>query len=287
MAVVDAAGLEARPASAPACWPCCRRWRPRWRRAWRRRPACRRRRTGRDGTPAPGRRPAGFSQTLAVARQPRRAASCAATAPNRSRGQALRHGASSMLDALARGEAFDLAPALAELRETAEDYAIGTSTAAVLAAATERGIPTLRITDEANLFQLGWGCQAKAPAGDHHRRHQFDRGQHRQRQAADQGPARAGRRAGAEAAPPSPRSRKRQRVARRLRGPVTLKPLDGNQGKGVTTACATPDEVGAASPTRANTAAASSSNASSKAATTACWSPADASPPPPGAVRPA
>ena len=34
-----------------------------------------------------------------------------------------------------------------------------------------------------------------------------------------------------------------QRVARRLAVPVTLKPLDGNQGKGVTVACATPDDV--------------------------------------------
>jgi cyanophycin synthetase len=49
-----------------------------------------------------------------------------------------------IVDALAHGRPFDLAPRLEELRETAAHYAIGTSTAAVLAAAHERGIPVTR-----------------------------------------------------------------------------------------------------------------------------------------------
>jgi cyanophycin synthetase len=44
---------------------------------------------------------------------------------------------------------------------TGARYAIGTSTAAVLAAAQERGIPVQRITEDANLFQLGWGARQK------------------------------------------------------------------------------------------------------------------------------
>ncbi|WP_075791160.1 cyanophycin synthetase family protein [Massilia putida] len=66
-----------------------------------------------------------------------------------------------IVDALAHGRPFDLAPRLAELRGLAEHYAIGTSTAAVLAAAQERGIPVMRIAEDANLFQLGWGVKQK------------------------------------------------------------------------------------------------------------------------------
>jgi cyanophycin synthetase len=61
--------------------------------------------------------------------------------------------------ALSRGEAFDLAARLAQLRATARQFAIDPSTAAILSAAHERGIPTQRLAEEANLFQLGWGSK--------------------------------------------------------------------------------------------------------------------------------
>jgi len=61
--------------------------------------------------------------------------------------------------ALSRGDAFDLAPRLAQLRATARQFAIDPSTAAILSAAHERGIPTQRLAEEANLFQLGWGSK--------------------------------------------------------------------------------------------------------------------------------
>ena len=61
--------------------------------------------------------------------------------------------------ALSRGETFDLAPRLAQLRATARQFAIDPSTAAILSAAHERGIPTQRLAEEANLFQLGWGSK--------------------------------------------------------------------------------------------------------------------------------
>ena len=60
-----------------------------------------------------------------------------------------------------RAEVERSAAAVKELHETAADYAIGTSTGAVVSAAERRGIPSLRITDEANLFQLGWGSRQK------------------------------------------------------------------------------------------------------------------------------
>ena len=50
---------------------------------------------------------------------------------------------------------------LAALRETAQRQAIGPSTAAILRAAQRQGIPARRLTDDANLFVLGWGAQQK------------------------------------------------------------------------------------------------------------------------------
>lgn len=55
----------------------------------------------------------------------------------------------------------DLPTALAMLEATARRTAISASTAAVLAAAKDRGIPLMRIADEADLFQLGWGRRQK------------------------------------------------------------------------------------------------------------------------------
>ena len=51
---------------------------------------------------------------------------------------------------------FDLAPALAELREMVDDLCLGPSTAHIVDAATARRIPHTRLTD-GNLVQLGYG----------------------------------------------------------------------------------------------------------------------------------
>ena len=64
-----------------------------------------------------------------------------------------------IVTALSQGEPFDVAPRLAQLRATARQFAIDPSTAAILSAAHERGIPTQRLAEEANLFQLGWGSK--------------------------------------------------------------------------------------------------------------------------------
>jgi cyanophycin synthetase len=64
-----------------------------------------------------------------------------------------------LVTALAAGAVFDLATPLAQLRATARQFAIDPSTAAILSAAHERGIPTQRLSEEANLFQLGWGSR--------------------------------------------------------------------------------------------------------------------------------
>jgi cyanophycin synthetase len=138
-----------------------------------------------------------------------------------------------LVEALAHGEPFDLEPRLAELRELAQHYAIGTSTASVLAAAQERGIPVQRITEDANLFQLGWGVKQKRIQATV----TGDTSSIAVRIASDK---QLTKQLLAEAGVPVPHGEvvtsveDALRVARRLKGPVVVKPLDANQGKGVT-----------------------------------------------------
>ncbi len=147
-----------------------------------------------------------------------------------------------LIEAAAADRPFELDTALATLRETAEDYAIGTSTNAVVQAALRRGIPALRLTDEANLFQLGWGSrQKRLQATITGATNSIAVGI-----ASDKQLTKALLEvAGVPVPQGSTVSTEEEalRAARRLAGPATVKPLDGNQGKGVTTNCATPEEV--------------------------------------------
>ena len=147
-----------------------------------------------------------------------------------------------LVDALAHGRPFDLAPRLAELGELAEQYAIGASTAAMLAAAQERGIPVQRITEDSNLFQLGWGVKQKRIQATI----TSDTSTIAVRIASDRQLTNALLH---EAGVPVPQGETvttvedALRVARKLAAPVTVKPLDANQRKGVTVACRTNGEV--------------------------------------------
>jgi cyanophycin synthetase len=147
-----------------------------------------------------------------------------------------------IVDALTHAEAFDLEPRLAALREAVERNAIGPSTAAVLAAAQERGVPYQRITEEANLFQLGWGVKQKRLQATTTSETSFVA----VKIASDKQLTKALLQ---EAAVPVPRGEtvgsleEALAAARSLGAPVTVKPLDGNQGKGVTVDCRTPDDV--------------------------------------------
>ncbi|MES2901226.1 MAG: cyanophycin synthetase [Pseudomonadota bacterium] len=132
-----------------------------------------------------------------------------------------------------------------ELKETAQRYAIGTSTRAVVMAAQARGIPTLRITDEANLFQLGWGkrqkrLQATITADTSHIAVGIAANKQLTKTLLEQ------------AGIPVPKGGvvasavQAAELAAKLTLPVTVKPLDGNQGKGVSACCRSLDEVQAA-----------------------------------------
>jgi len=185
--------------------------------------------------------PADFSQTLEVARNEGARRAVCGYRTEQVAGAAL-NVALDLIEALQAGKEFDLAAAVAELHEVAEDYAIGTSTGAVVSAAERRGIPSLRITDEANLFQLGWGSrQKRLQATITGATNSIAVGIASDKQLTKTLLEQAGCPVPAGATVTS--LAEAQRVARRLDGPATIKPLDANQGKGVTTVCATPQEV--------------------------------------------
>ncbi|QPI53359.1 cyanophycin synthetase [Massilia antarctica] len=144
--------------------------------------------------------------------------------------------------ALIDGAAVDVEAGLAELKDTVADCAIGTSTGAVLAAARRRGIPLIRMTDTANLFQLGWGSRQKrlqATVTGNTSYIGVDIASDKQltktllEQAGLPVPEGDTVRSADDAV----------RVASRIDGPVTVKPLDANQGKGVTTRCCSEEDV--------------------------------------------
>jgi cyanophycin synthetase len=185
--------------------------------------------------------PGTFSLMLTDPARPQRARVVCGYTVEQVAGQALRT-AAALIAACARHDGFDLDAALDDLRDTAHRHAIGTSTAAVLAAAHRRGIPVLRLTEEANLFQLGWGSrqqrlQATITGATNHVAVGIASDKQLTKTLLDQ------------AGVPVPDGSTvttldaALRVARRLNSPVTVKPLDANQGKGVTVACATREDI--------------------------------------------
>ena len=151
----------------------------------------------------------------------------------------------AMINALTQGEHYDLEAPLAALREVVRQHAMGTSTAAVIAAASKRGIPTLRLSDESNLFQLGWGKRQKRLQATI----TGDAGTLAVRIASDKQLTKT---LLTEAGVPVPRGatvttlEQAQAVAASLGKTVTVKPLDANHGKGVTTCCTTAQQVATA-----------------------------------------
>lgn len=140
--------------------------------------------------------------------------------------------ARALCDAALDDTPFDLAAALAQLRELDEDVRLGPSTGSIVEAAVRRSIPYRRLT-EGSLVQFGWGSRQ------------------RRIQAAETDMSSAIGEAIAQdkeltkklleaAGVPVPQGRP---VADaddawlamcEIAGPVVVKPLDGNQGKGVT-----------------------------------------------------
>ena len=150
-----------------------------------------------------------------------------------------------LVGALAEGRDYPLAETLAGLRAMVERSALGPSTRAIIEAAEQRGIPTLRLSEDANLFQLGWGKrQQRVQATTTSRSNYIAVGIASDKELTKQLLQEAGL--------PVPAGRTTTTLEEaisamhRIGGPVVVKPLDGNQGKGVTTAVTTEAALSAA-----------------------------------------
>lgn len=175
----------------------------------------------------------GFGKARKVRGQPRQYRIVVSYKGEDVAGQAL-DDAIDLVEAVAAGEPFDLQPRLQTLRTLAARTGIGPSTRAIVEAAEQRGIPVVRLTESASLFQLGWGSrQQRIQAALTSRTSHIAVGI-----ASDKALT---KRLLEEAGLPVPRGRVVSRLdgaeqaMAALRGLVVVKPLDGNQGKGVTT----------------------------------------------------
>ena len=133
--------------------------------------------------------------------------------------------------AAAEDTPFDLADALARLRELDEDERLGPSTGAIVQAALARGIPLRRLTS-GSMVQFGWGSRQRriqAAETDHTSAIAESIAQDKEltKRLLD------------AAGVPVPRGRPVSdaedawTAACEIAGPVVIKPRDGNQGKGV------------------------------------------------------
>ncbi|MBV8625109.1 MAG: cyanophycin synthetase [Herbaspirillum sp.] len=136
---------------------------------------------------------------------------------------------------------FDLTAALARIRELDEDVRLGPSTASIVNAAVKRGIPFRRLT-QGSMVQFGWGSRQKRI------------------QAAETSNTSAIAESIAQdkdltkmllhaAGVPVPNGRvvttveDALKAAEEIGSAVVIKPLDGNQGKGVAVNVSTPEQI--------------------------------------------
>lgn len=136
---------------------------------------------------------------------------------------------------------FDLEGALHDLRRLERRLGLGPTTGAIVAEAHRRGIPVMRL-DDRSLVQLGWGRKQQRIRASITGRTSFigvDT-------ASDKDLTKT---LLAKSGVPVPRGAVVRTVeaalaeAARLVGPVVVKPLDGNHGRGVTTNLAHPEAV--------------------------------------------
>lgn len=151
----------------------------------------------------------------------------------------------ALVGALGRGQDVALQPALRALRDVAAAEALGPSTQAIVEAAKRRGIPAWRLTPDANCFLLGWGVkqqriQATTTSRSNYVAVEIASDKQLTKALLD------------EAGLPVPQGEavttvaQAQSLAREIGRPVVLKPLDANQGKGVSTAVQGDEAVAAA-----------------------------------------
>lgn len=140
--------------------------------------------------------------------------------------------AEKMFLAAQNNSSFDLKKALSELHELDEDIRMGPSTSAIVDAAIARGIPFQRLT-EGSMVQFGWGSkQRRIQAAETDSTSAIsesiaqDKNLTKSLLQAVGVPVPMGR--------PATDLEDAWRIAQSIGLPVVVKPLDGNQGKGVT-----------------------------------------------------
>jgi len=139
-----------------------------------------------------------------------------------------------LVQAFAAGQAFELEAGLLQLRKIVQAEALGPSTSAIIEAARLRGIPIQRLNEHSSLFLLGWGIkqqriQATMTSKTNHIAVSIASNKDLTKHLLS------------DAAIPVPQGRIVSKLAdayaiQREYGRVVIKPLCGNQGKGVTTA---------------------------------------------------
>jgi cyanophycin synthetase len=102
--------------------------------------------------------PTGFGQTRSVSQ--RGVYRMVFRARNEEVGRAALHQGHALLMAAINAEPFDVPQAVAAVREAIDDCYLGPSTACIVAAATDRRIPHIRLND-GNLVQLGYGARQR------------------------------------------------------------------------------------------------------------------------------
>jgi cyanophycin synthetase len=140
--------------------------------------------------------------------------------------------AQAVCEAALNDTAFDLAAALTELRDLDEDVRLGPSTGCIVDAAVARGIPFSRMT-EGSMVRFGWGSQQRRiQAAEIDSTSAISEAIAQDKQLT--------KRLLAAAGVPVPAGRAVKdaddawKAALEIGLPVVVKPLDGNQGKGVT-----------------------------------------------------
>jgi cyanophycin synthetase len=156
----------------------------------------------------------------------------------------LLHGAVAFVEATNRDEPFDTAPLLAAAHRLVDHTRLGPSTRAIVDAAARRGVPWKRLNDE-SLVQLGYGIRRRLIQSTISEGTSAIAVEIAQDKAATKAVL-------ARAFIPVPDGQVVESEAEAVAAldeiapPVVLKPLDGNQGKGVTAGVRTHAEVKAA-----------------------------------------
>ncbi len=152
--------------------------------------------------------------------------------------------AEQLCNAALENQPFDLAAAIAELKDLDEDVRLGPSTGAIVDAAVARGIPYRRLT-EGSLVQFGWGSrQRRIQAAETDRSSAIAESIAQDKELTKKLLDAAG--------VPVPVGREVSDIEDAWRAmveigiPVVVKPKDGNQGKGVTVNISTRDQLNAA-----------------------------------------